>query len=162
MAGKKKGNTVETVWALAEPIARELGLILWDVRFLKEGANWYLRIFIDKPGGVGIDDCVAMSHAIDGPLDDLDPIDQSYSLQVSSPGLNRELSRDEHFRAYLGEPVAVRLIRPLEDGRRELSGVLEAYASGPEGSLSLRLDSGELLTLPRGTVSRVRAQDDDF
>ena len=67
MAEKK--NTVAVVWELAEPIAKDLGLILWDVRFVKEGANWFLRVFIDKEGGVGIDDCVNMSHALDGPLD---------------------------------------------------------------------------------------------
>ena len=85
MAGKGKGgNTVAAVTAIAEPIAQQLGLMLWDVRFVKEGANWYLRIFIDKEGGVGIDDCVAMSHALDKPLEDADPIDRSYCLEVSS------------------------------------------------------------------------------
>ena len=75
MAGKGKGgNTVAAVTAIAEPIAEQLGLRLWDVRFVKEGASWYLRIFIDKEGGVGIDDCVAMSHALDKPLDEADPI----------------------------------------------------------------------------------------
>ena len=68
----KGGNTVKTVWELAEPVAAELGLRLWDVRFLKEGSQWYLRIFIDKDGGVSIDDCVDMTHAINGPLDELD------------------------------------------------------------------------------------------
>ena len=80
MAEKKK-NTVSLVWELAEPIAEDLGLILWDVRFLKEGTEWYLRIIIDKADEpVGIDDCVAMSQALDAPLDEADPIQQSYSL----------------------------------------------------------------------------------
>ena len=79
---KKGGNTVAQVWELAKPLAEELGLTLWDVRFVKEGAQWYLRIFIDKEDGVGIDDCVAMSHAIDKPLDELDPISQAYCLEV--------------------------------------------------------------------------------
>ena len=81
---KKGGNTVAQVWELAKPLAEELGLTLWDVRFVKEGAQWYLRIFIDKEDGVGIDDCVAMSHAIDKPLDELDPIHQAYCLEVCS------------------------------------------------------------------------------
>ena len=77
MAEKKK-NTVSVVWDIAEPIAKRLGLILWDVRFLKEGTEWYLRIIIDKEEeAVGIEDCVAMSQALDEPLDEADPIDQS-------------------------------------------------------------------------------------
>ena len=97
MAEKKK-NTVTAVWELAQPIAEQLGLVLWDVRFIKEGVNWYLRIIIDREDrAVDIDDCVNMSHAIDGPLDELDPIEQAYSLQVQSPGIERELTRDFHF-----------------------------------------------------------------
>lgn len=124
---KKQGNTVSLVWELAEPIAEELGLSLWDVRFLKEGAVWYLRIFIDKPEGVTIDDCEAMSRAIDEPLDRLDPIEQNYCLEVSSPGIERELVRDEHFEAFLSAPVMVKLIRPGENGIRELKGTLLSH-----------------------------------
>ena len=119
---KKGGNTVAQVWELAKPLAEELGLTLWDVRFVKEGAQWYLRIFIDKEDGVGIDDCVAMSHAIDKPLDELDPISQAYCLEVCSPGIDRELVRPEHFEAFMGAPVRVRLIRPMEDGTRSFWG----------------------------------------
>ena len=93
MAKKEKGNTVAAVWQIAQPIAESLGLELWDVRFVKEGADWFLRIFIDKEDGVSIDDCEAMSRAIDKPLDDADPISQSYCLEVSSPGVERELVR---------------------------------------------------------------------
>ena len=126
MASKGKGgNTVNTVWQLAEPYAKELGLELWDVRFEKEGADWFLRIFIDKEGGVSIDDCVDMSHAIDKPLDEADPIEQSYCLEVCSPGVERELKRDEHFLKFIGSPVMVKLIRPLEN-KREYNGILES------------------------------------
>lgn len=101
MAEKKKGSTTEIVRALAEPLAKELGLIIWDVTFTKEGADWYLRIFIDKEGGVGIDDCVDLTHAINPVLDSEDPIPQEYTLEVSSPGINRKLHRPEHFEAFL-------------------------------------------------------------
>ena len=94
-SGSKGGNTVSKVAALAKPIAEELGLSLWDVRFVKEGAQYYLRIFIDKEGGVSVDDCERMSRAIDKPLDELDPIEQSYILEVCSPGIERELSRPD-------------------------------------------------------------------
>ena len=84
---KKGGNVAGAVWQLAEPIAKELGLSLWDVRFVKEGAYHYLRITIDKPEGVGIDDCEAMSRAVNGPLDTLDPIAVSYTHLVARPPL---------------------------------------------------------------------------
>ena len=115
-APKKKGGVAQRVWDMALPLAQELGLSLWDVQFVKEGADWFLRIFIDKEGGVSIDDCVDMTHAIDPVLDREDPIPQEYLLEVSSPGLERKLTRPQHFAAYVGKPVRARLIRPLETG----------------------------------------------
>lgn len=156
---KKNGNTVETVWKLAAPIAAGLGLSVWDVRFLKEGADWFLRIFIDKEGGVGIEDCENMSRAINGPLDELDPIDQSYCLEVSSPGIDRELVREEHFQAFLGSVVHVKLIRPLEDGRRELAAVLEDYR---ENTMVLQAEEGVTISLAARDASSVRLVDDDI
>ena len=147
---KKGGNTVAQVWELAKPLAEELGLTLWDVRFVKEGAQWYLRIFIDKEDGVGIDDCVAMSHAIDKPLDELDPIHQAYCLEVCSPGIDRELVRPEHFEAFMGAPVRVRLIRPMEDGTREFLGLLLEY--GEDRSLVLALSEDESVTLDQRNI----------
>lgn len=125
MPEKKKGiNTAEFVRGLAEPLAKELGLILWDVVFVKEGADWFLRIFIDKEGGVGIEDCVDMTKAVNPLIDAEDPIPQEYTLEVSSCGLNRKLTKKEHFEAFLEAPVRVKLIRPMEDGRREIEGIL--------------------------------------
>ncbi|WP_444658933.1 ribosome maturation factor RimP [Caproiciproducens sp. R2] len=156
---KKNGNTVEAVWKLAAPIAAGLGLSVWDVRFLKEGADWFLRIFIDKKGGVGIEDCEKMSRAINGPLDELDPIDRSYCLEVSSPGIDRELVREEHFQAFLGSVVRVKLIRPLEDGRRELTAVLEDYR---ENTMVLQTEEGVTISLAARDASSVRLVDDDI
>lgn len=156
MASKGKGgNTVNTVWQLAEPLAKELGLEIWDVRFEKEGADWFLRIFIDKEGGVSIDDCVDMSHAIDKPLDEADPIEQSYCLEVCSPGVERELKRDEHFLKFIGEPVMVKLIRPLEN-KREYNGILESYENG---SFELRLEDGTGLMINKKETSYVKLDD---
>ena len=161
MAGKKKGgNTVAQVWDLAKPLAEELGLILWDVRFVKEGAQWYLRIFIDKEDGVGIDDCVAMSHAIDKPLDELDPISQPYCLEVCSPGIDRELTRPEHFEAFMGAPVRVRLIRPMEDGTREFLGLLLEYRE--DRSVVLALSEDESVTIEQKEYSSVRLSEEDM
>ena len=111
---------------LAQPLAEQLGLRLWDVRFVKEGADWYLRVFIDKDGGVTLDDCVRMTRLLDPALDEADPIEQSYCLEVSSPGIERELTRPEHFAFCLGQPVTVRLFEP-RDGEKEWTGLLAAY-----------------------------------
>ncbi|MBR0348960.1 MAG: ribosome maturation factor RimP [Acutalibacteraceae bacterium] len=156
MASKGKGgNTVNTVWEIAEPIAQSLGLEIWDVRFEKEGADWFLRVFIDKEGGVSIDDCVDMSHAIDKPLDEADPIEQSYCLEVSSPGLERDLKRDAHFEKSLGEKIMVKLIRPV-DGQREFKGTLESYDNG---NFELLLEDGTKLMINKKETSYVKLDD---
>ena len=155
MAKGKGGNTVETVWKIAEPVAAQLGMSVWDVRFEKEGANWYLRIFIDKDGGVSIDDCVDMSHAIDKPLDDADPIEQSYCLEVCSPGVERELKRDAHFEKYIGSPVMVKLIRPI-NSQREFKGTLKSYDNG---NFELRLEDGTGLMINKKETSYVKLDD---
>ena len=127
MAGKKGGNTVQKAFELAKPIADELGLILWDVVFEKEGAYWYLRVYIDKAGDtLGMDDCEALSRPLSQALDDEDPIEQSYILEVGSPGLGRELKRSEHFAEYLECPVRIRYIRET-DGQKEIIAILKAF-----------------------------------
>ncbi|MBQ3417106.1 MAG: ribosome maturation factor RimP [Ruminococcus sp.] len=125
-----KKNTVAVVEELAAPIANGLGLKIWDVRYLKEGSQWFLRIFIDKDGGVDINDCEAMSRAIDKPLDDLDPIDGEYILEVSSPGIERELVKDRHFDQFIGADIMVRMIRPIDGIGKDFKGVLTAYDNG--------------------------------
>lgn len=152
-----KKSTVSVVSELAKPVADELGLTLWDVRFEKEGSDWFLRILIDKPDGVGLEDCEAMSRRLDKLLDETDPIEQSYCLEVSSPGLGRELSKDWHFTYAIGQPVRLRLIRPL-DGMRELTGTLLSFADG-----QLRLDTpqGER-AVARTDCARIQINDDDF
>lgn len=151
------GNTVAAVWALAEPLAQQLGLTLWDIRFVKEGASWYLRVFVEKEGGVSVDDCVAMSHALDGPLDETDPIEQNYYLEVSSPGLERELTRDEHFQALLGARIKVRLIRPV-DQVRDFTGELLSFDNG---AITLLLENGTQMQLQKKEASWIRLDDAD-
>lgn len=156
MASKGKGgSTVNTVWEIAEPIANSLGYELWDVRFEKEGTNWYLRIFIDKEDGISINDCVDMSHAIDKPLDEADPIEQSYCLEVCSPGLERDLKRDSHFEKCIGEKIMVKLIRPV-DGQREFKGKLESYDNG---NFELLLEEGTKLMINKKETSYVKLDD---
>lgn len=156
-ANQKKGGVAQQVRALAEPLAQELGLALWDVQFVKEGADWVLRLIIDKDGGVSIDDCVDMTHAIDPVLDREDPISQEYLLEVSSPGLERKLSRPEHFEAWLGKPVRAKLIRPLEDGSRVLEGLL---LGADADSFELQLDEETSATVQKKECSSVNAMEE--
>ncbi len=114
------------VEALALPVAEELGLSLYDVEYKKEGADWYLRIFIAKEDGVGIDDCESMSRRMSDLLDEHDPISDAYILEVSSPGIERVLKKDAHFEGAIGEEVEVKLFSPI-DGKKSISGVLTAY-----------------------------------
>jgi ribosome maturation factor RimP len=128
MAREKK-NTAAVAEELAAPVLESMGLRLWDVRFEKEGGGWFLRYWIDKDGGVDINDCEQFSRAIDPILDQADPIEQSYCLEVSSPGVERELTRPWHFETNVGHGVTARLIRP-RDGVREFSGTLVSFADG--------------------------------
>lgn len=120
---KGKPNTVTVATELAKNLIEQMGLILWDVRFEKEGSLWFLRYFIDKDGGVTIDDCENFSRAVSKLLDETDPIDQSYYLEVSSPGIDRHLVKPWHFEQYIGKLVEVRFIRPVE-GVRDFVGKL--------------------------------------
>ena len=158
MAAKGKGgNTVAAVSALAEPIASRLGLRIWDVTFGKEGTTFYLRIILDKDGGVGIEDCEAFHRAINDPLDELDPIEQSYTLEVCSPGIERPLTKPAHFTACIGKPVMLRMIRPV-DGVRDFKGVLEDYDGG---NITVRLDSGKGFTLTKKETAFIKLDDFD-
>lgn len=131
MASNKKKGTASAVWELVQPIVEGFSLVLWDVRYEKEGAQWFLRVFIDKEdGAVDINDCENVSRAIDKPLDELDPITDNYILEVSSPGVERELILDEHFEKFIGADIMVKMIRPLEGVGKEFKGVLKAYDGG--------------------------------
>lgn len=119
----------EQVWQLAEPIAAARGCEIWDTEYVREGAEWYLRIYLDKEGGVDIDDCEAVSRAMDPILDEKDLIPSSYTFEVCSAGLERALKRPGDFARFLGSDVLVRLYRP-KDGTKEFPGVLRGYEDG--------------------------------
>ncbi len=118
-----KRNIQQEITELAAPIAEELNYELVEVEFVKEGANWYLRIYIDKPGGISIDDCQAVSERMSDILDKKDPIEQSYYLEVSSPGLERPLKTERDFIKYKGELVEVKVFQPI-DGKKVFEGQL--------------------------------------
>ena len=132
-------GAAERVYALIKETVESCGVELWDVRFLKEGASWYLRVFIDKPEGISIDDCTEVSHAIDPVIDEADSIDKSYYLEVCSPGLERELIRPEHYEKMIGQKIKLKLYKAV-DGVKEFSGVLKSCGDG----ITVETDTGEM------------------
>lgn len=159
MAKSKGGVTVSKVWELCEPIVEDLGLKLWDVRYVKEGADWFLRVYIDKPEGVDITDCEKVSRAINDPLDELDPIENAYCLEVCSPGIERELVRDEHFEQFIGADIMVKMLRPIEGIGREFAGVLTAYE---DGMVTITDHSGENeMTISKKDAAWIKLDDFD-
>ena len=125
--GKK--NIAGNVWDLIEPTAESLGYRIWNVEYVREGADMYLRVTIDSDDGIDIDDCERMTRAIDPILDEADPIEDSYFLEVSSPGVERVLVTDEHFSLMAGSEVEVKLYRPL-DGAKVITGILLGKEDG--------------------------------
>lgn len=147
-----KRRIEDNVTELVMPIANALSFELVDVEFLKEGVNWYLRVYIDKPGGIAIDDCQALSEKLSDILDDVDPIKQSYILEVSSPGLERPLKKDSDFERFKGEVVEVRLFQPL-NGKKIYEGVILGLI---EEKIVIRQTNGEELKFDRGDTAMVR------
>ena len=129
----------DTVAALALPVVEKAGCTLWDVEYVKEAGAWFLRVYIDKEGGVSIDDCEAVSRPVSDLLDEADPIEGSYTFEVSSAGADRALKKPEHFAAFLGEEVEVKLYRPKE-GRKEFVGRLQNYQ---DGAVTLEINGDE-------------------
>ena len=147
----------EKVFALIKDTVESKNLSLWDVKFVKEGASFYLRVIIDKAEGVNIDDCTEVHHAIDPVLDEADPIDKSYYLEVCSPGLERELVRPEHFMAFLGEKIKVKLYKAAL-GVKEFKGVLKDYK---DGTLTLSTEQQEF-EFEEKAISTVKLDDAEF
>ena len=156
-AKQSPGGAAAAVEAIVRPVVEGMGLRLWDVRFEKEGPDWFLRVLIDRDEPLDTDTCEAVSRAIDPLLDAADPIDQSYYLEVGSPGLGRRLTRPEHFAALTGQKCAARLIRPDEQGRRELEGTLQGLA---EGVVTLNTAEGPV-TFPLKAAGYVKLCDDE-
>lgn len=119
----------EIVTEIASPIAEKLGVELVDVEYIKQGAERQLIVYIDKPGGVYIDDCESASREIEAELDRLDPIEESYCLCVSSPGLDRPLKKAKDFERSMGKAVDIKLYKPLS-GKKEYTGTLTGYTDG--------------------------------
>ncbi len=122
----KKNEIESRTEALLQPIAESCGVSIYDVEFVKEAGEWYLRAYIDKPGGVDINDCVDVNHALSDALDVDDFIEEAYTLEVSSPGLGRQLKKDRHFANCLGQDVELKLFK-ARDGVKEFAGTLKSF-----------------------------------
>ena len=147
-----KGGIKDKVREAIEPKVNELGYRIWDVTYQKLGADYHLEITIDSDDGINIDDCEKVHRAIDPILDERDYIEGFYYLEVSSPGIERELRTEEHITAFLGARVEAKLFSPKE-GRRAVRGALIALEEN--GAVRIREDAGEELLLEKGEISRL-------
>lgn len=144
-------KVTELVAEFARPIVEAHGCELWDVEYVREGSDYFLRLYLDKEGGVNIDDCEAISRAVDPILDEKDPIPGSYHFEVCSAGLERVLKRPSDFQRFLGSPITVKLYRP-RNGLKEIPCVLKAYDQG-----KLTVEAGkETITFEKSEVAQVR------
>lgn len=137
---------------LLEPILSENHFELYDVEYVKEGSSWYLRVFIDKENGITIDDCEMVSRALSDLLDKHDFIPESYILEVSSPGLGRQLKKDKHFEKSIGEEVEVKLYKPI-DRKKEFVGLLTAF---DKDTVTIEQEDGSAMVIPRTDIATVR------
>ncbi len=144
----------QQVYDLALPLAEQQGIEIWDVTYTKEAGEWYLRVYIDKPDGVGITDCENFSRAFDPILDEADPIEGSYTFEVSSAGAERELKRPEHFARFLGQSVEIRLYKAV-DGSKTWTGKL--LACHDDGSVTIAAADGER-SFEKAALAQVRVK----
>ena len=144
-------KVTDLVTDLARPVVEANGCSLWDVEYIKEAGSWYLRLYIDKEGGVSIDDCEAVSRGVDPLLDEADPIQDAYTFEVSSAGADRPLKKPEHFAAFLGAEVDVKFYQAV-NGQKSCTGILAGYQ---DGDVTLTLGN-ETVTFPKKEIAFVR------
>jgi ribosome maturation factor RimP len=145
MSGK---DAIESVARLLEQPLAGRGLSLWDIEFVKEGPDWFFRIYIDRDGGVQIDDCEFISRTAEAFLDETDPIPQAYTVEVCSTGLDRALKRDSDFLKFIGHTVVIKLFKG-RDGRKKFEGTLKEF----EGGVITLDEAGEEFCFDRAEVA---------
>ena len=145
-------KVTDVVAQLAAPVVEQAGCSLWDVEYVKEAGEWFLRVYIDKEGGVSIDDCEAVSRPLSDLLDEADPIESSYVFEVGSAGLERQLKRPSDFARFMGSPVLVKTYQN-RDGRKEFAGKLAGYE---DGAVLLDMGGAEPVRFEKNEVALVR------
>ena len=138
--------------AILMPMVEEHGFELVDVEYVKEGGTWYLRAYIDKPGGINVDDCEVVSRRLSDILDEKDYIEEAYILEVSSPGLGRPLKKEKDFKRSLGEEVDVRTYRMIEK-QKEFTGLLKDY---DDATVTIEMEDGTLKTFEKSDIALIR------
>lgn len=151
---KTNKNVVSVVSEALTPVINELGYEVWDIEYVKEGADYYLRFTIDSDEGIDIDDCEKVHRTIDPLLDELDPIEDAYHLEVSSPGLERDIRYDWHYEVLIGEKVELRLFAPIPEypGTKVFVGILKSYT---DGVITVESADG-IRSIPHNAVSKAR------
>ncbi len=148
----KRAEVEQRCENLVQPILDENGFELWDVEYVKEGANYYLRVYADKEGGITIDDCVTVSWALEAKLDAEDFMEEAYILEVSSPGLGRPLKRERDFVRSVGELVDVKLYKAINQ-QKEFTGLLKSY---DESTVTLEYENGEEQIFEKSAIALIR------
>ena len=144
-------KVTDKVAQFARPVVEQFGCTLWDVEYVREGSEYFLRLYIDKEGGVDITDCEKISRAVDPILDEEDPIAESYHFEVCSAGIERPLKRPSDFEKFMGSPILVKLYRP-RNGLKEIPGILRGYEEG-----QVTVEAGkETITFAKSEVALVR------
>ncbi|KNZ41651.1 ribosome maturation factor RimP [Acetobacterium bakii] len=141
---------------LTAPVVESLGYELADLIFEKRGKDWALVLFIDSDHGINMDDCEIVSRAVSDVLDESDPIEQSYFLEVSSPGIDRPIKKERHYLANINKKITIRLFAPL-DGKKDYSGVLKSYTTE---ALALELETGEILNIENSKIAKANVLDE--
>lgn len=147
----KKG-VIEIVKRICNPLAEELGYELVDVEFLKESSSYFLRVYLDKPGGINLDDCQKVSQLLSEKLDEKDPISVAYYLEVSSPGLDRPLKNDNDLKRNLGKEVDIKLYEALES-KKTIEGYLENY---DDKEIIIKTELGKFINIPREIIALIK------
>ncbi|HKL99124.1 MAG TPA: ribosome maturation factor RimP [Mobilitalea sp.] len=137
---------------LLGPVMDANHIELYDVEYVKEGSNWYLRTYIDKEGGITVDDCELVSRALSELLDKADFIPEAYILEVSSPGLGRQLKKDKHFEKSIGEEVEIKLYKPI-DKKKEWMGILTSFSAD---TITIEIEDNTKMDIPRANIALVR------
>ena len=147
-----KESISDIVWSLALPVVQDAGCELVDVEYVKEGNNWFLRVYIDKEGGVSLEDCGKISQPLNKIIDERDPISHPFFFEVSSPGLERPLKRPRDFEKAVGKTVEIRLFKAV-DGLKRYEGLLDAFDGK---AVTVKLDSGGTRIFPLDQIAKAK------